>query len=349
MPPKTNVLPRHKNDRLNKKEIAMFNFLKALTALTLVFVITQPAWAEEPSIPMGAKSLFGQASDTAFLPREHGGTAGSARMDPTSRVDDNMLASGIHKQPDFPGIAYSLEVIRKGEGSITTVEDPRRYEFRTGDRVRMRLVPNFTGHAYVLEAKGSNASLVYPASFGTSENMITAGRECYVPVQGWLRLVDPAEPFTMRVLFKPGGVDYQLNQPTPNPAVARVSLTEAVHREWRMRSGQKGLVFEADNSYVESAPQAPSMPRPQAVRQPQALSQPQAMPQQQALSQPQALPQQQTVVHHQTVVQQQTVPSVLPTNYTTNYAVLVRSPQDLANQQDQPGIAIEVPIRHVSR
>jgi len=242
----------------------MFRLCNVLTTLAFVLAVAQPVLADEPPSTKGAKSLFGQASDTAFLPREQGGAAGSANMNPTSRVSDNMLASGIHKQPDFPGIAYSLEVIRRGESNITAVEDPHGYEFKTGDRVRMRLVPNFTGFAYVLEAKGDHTSLVYPASFGTTENMITAGRECYVPVQGWLRLVDPAEPFTMRVLFKPGAVDYPLNQPAPNPAVARVSLAEAVHREWRAMAGQKGMIFEADNSYVGVEPQ------PQAVAQPQA-------------------------------------------------------------------------------
>lgn len=222
---------------------------KAFFTGALLLIAVPSLMAQEAEIPKGAKALFGQGNEEIFYPRQGGGSSGSQDMNPSSGVDDNVLTS-FYKKPDFPGIAYSLEVIRRGESHITTVADPRQYEFRTGDRVRLRLVPNFTGHTYVLEAKGAQASLVYPASFGTAENVITAGRESYVPAEGWLKLVDPAEPFTMRVLFKPGQVDYRLNQPNQNPAVTRVSLTEAVNREWRTTVGQKGMVFESDRSYV---------------------------------------------------------------------------------------------------
>lgn len=231
----------------------MSRSMKSLVVIAGLLMIVSPIVAEEPQEPekpSGAKALFGEGNEEIFFPRQGEG-GGSAEMDPEKQVTEEMLTS-FYKKPEFSGIAYSLEVIRAGEKHITTVDDPRRWEFRTGDRMRLRLVPNFTGFAYVLEAKGSDASLVYPVRYGTEENMVKAGRECYVPVTGWLRLVDPAVPFTMRVLFKPGAADYPLNQPTPNAAVARVGLTEAIHREWQTLAGQKGMMFESDRSYVEA-------------------------------------------------------------------------------------------------
>lgn len=204
--------------------------------------------AEPPSpTPKGAKALFGEGMSERFLPREAQG--GSAAMNATNQVTEAQLTS-FYKPPEFPGVAYSLEVLQPGDTNVRTVEDPYRWEFRSGDRIRLRIVPNFAGYAYVLQAKDQD-NLVYPASFGSQENFVRAGQECYVPVTGWLRLVDPAEPFTMKVLFRPGTVDYPLNRPEPNPAVARVALQSAVSREWTLQRGSKGMVYESDRSYVD--------------------------------------------------------------------------------------------------
>lgn len=217
-----------------------------VVAMTLVTAAL--AAAEEAA--QGAKALFGAGNEEIFYPRDRGG---SQAMDPSSRVTDEHLTS-FYQPPEAPGVAYSLEILRRGESNIIAIEDPRRAELRTGDRIRLRLVPNFTGFAYVLEAKDGDPSLIYPVNYGSQENMIKVGRESYVPASGWLKLVDPAGPFHMRVLFKPGVSDYPLNQPAPHPAIARVSLTEAIHREWQSRAGQKGMIFEADRSYLGTEP-----------------------------------------------------------------------------------------------
>lgn len=300
----------------------MSKTVKVIVLLALALGVVQAAVAEESQPPKGAKALFGEGNEEVFFPRQQGG-GGSAEMNPTSQVTETMLTS-FYKKPEFPGIAYSMEVIRAGEAMVKTVEDPRSYEFRTGDRVRIRLVPNFTGHAYVMEAKQGSSKLIYPASFGTTENQVIAGRETYVPTAGWLRLSDPPGPFTMKVLFKPGAADYRLNQPTPNPAAARVALAEAVDREWQLMKGSKGIVFEADNSYVNSAPgQQGVAPQGAGAQTAGAGPAPGA---------------------------QKVVPAVDRTNYTTNYAVVDPGrwqPTDPSIKE--PSIAIEVPIRHVPR
>ena len=157
----------------------MSRTLRIVVLFVLALVTIQTAVAEEPNPAKGARALFGQGNEEIFFPRQSG--AGStANMDPTNQVNEEMLTS-FYKKPDFPGLAYSLELIRAGESTVRTVEDARTHEFHTGDRMRIRLVPNFTGYAYVMEAKSGSSKLVYPANFGTAENQVTAGRETYVP------------------------------------------------------------------------------------------------------------------------------------------------------------------------
>lgn len=116
--------------------------------------------AEPPSpTPKGAKALFGEGMSERFLPREAQG--GSAAMNATNQVTEAQLTS-FYKPPEFPGVAYSLEVLQPGDTNVRTVEDPYRWEFRSGDRIRLRIVPNFAGYAYVLQAKDQD-NLVYPA------------------------------------------------------------------------------------------------------------------------------------------------------------------------------------------
>ncbi len=222
--------------------------LVSLLSLCLCFV--QPALAGE--VPKGAKALFGEGMEEIFYPPEED-SRHATDMNPSANVAEDQL-TGFYKTPAFPGVAYSMEMIRRGEQSIVTVEDPRRYEFKTGDRLRLRLVPNFSGFAYVMENKAGDTNLVYPVNYGSKENLVTAGRECYVPTNGWLKLVDPAEPFTMRVLFNPGSNDYPLNRPESHPAVTRVALTNALAHEWEVTAGRKGFIFEADRSYVDVQP-----------------------------------------------------------------------------------------------
>lgn len=275
-----------------------------------------PAEAKAPapaSEPKGAKALFGAGMQETFLPRQEG-PGGTRQMNPSANVTEAQL-TGFYKTPEFPGMAYSVEVIRAGENNVISISDPRTYEFATGDRIRIRLVPNYTGHAYVLEAKSGNDQLVYPVSFGSDENLVTAGRECYVPASGWLRLTDPPAPFVMKVLFKPGRGDYGLNAPAPNPAAARVAITEAVSREWQTQYGSKGIVFESDRSYINV---------PAAGGAPGAAPQPAGGDYGSA---PMA------------------VPAVLQrADYTTNYVAF----NDAEAARANPAIAIEVPVNQIS-
>jgi hypothetical protein len=196
----------------------------------------------------GAKALFGESRGEIFFPREAGGS--EVAMEPTNRVGEETLTD-LYKTPEFPGIAYSIEVLRRGENSIVTVDDPQSFDFKTGDRLRLRLVPNFSGFAYVREVEGEHIEMVYPSHpsyTGDREHYIEAGRDCFVPTSGWLKLVDPAVPFSMRVLFKtarPESESVQL-------AEGAGSLSETVNREWVAVSGHKGIVFERDRSYVDT-------------------------------------------------------------------------------------------------
>lgn len=287
--------------------------LAAVVALSAGLAAADGAAPNPDKPPRGAKALFGNGMRESFLPREEGG--GARQMNSSANVTEEML-TGFYKTPEFPGMAYSVEVIRGGETNVISVQNPRTYEFATGDRIRIRLIPNYTGHAYVMQAKGEGSDeLVYPVAYGTRENMVVAGRECYVPTSGWLRLTDPPRPFKMKVLFKPGA-DYPLNQPAPNPAVARVAIAEAVSREWRTQFGAKGIVFEADQSYVNT-PAAPAGAAPAAA--PPAVA-------------PVAV----------------SMPASMPTlderpDYTTNYVAW----SDAAAARQNPAIAIEIAINQV--
>lgn len=49
------------------------------------------------------------------------------------------------------GIQCSIELIRKGRRQIVD----NRYAFKSGDKIRFKITPNFDGYAYILMAKGS--------------------------------------------------------------------------------------------------------------------------------------------------------------------------------------------------
>lgn len=88
-----------------------------------------------------------------------------------------------------------LTVERREDGSrsVWKAVDPKLV-FETGDRVRFRFTPGFTGYLYVMnQSTSGNYEVLFPREDTGSANRIDAGREYIVPAtQGWFKIAGPA-------------------------------------------------------------------------------------------------------------------------------------------------------------
>ncbi len=82
------------------------------------------------------------------------------------------------------GVKYWIELKRNGR--VYTVDNLNI--FRSGDRIRLHLLPNTNGFAYIIQLKGSSGrqSVLFPPSGKTVSNKILAGKSCILPSSGYL-------------------------------------------------------------------------------------------------------------------------------------------------------------------
>lgn len=81
------------------------------------------------------------------------------------------------------GVKYWIELYRAGK--MTVVDS--RTQFKSGDKIRFRIVPNVNGYAYVAMTQGSsNQQAVLFPSQRLPNNKVTAGREFVIPATGFL-------------------------------------------------------------------------------------------------------------------------------------------------------------------
>lgn len=78
------------------------------------------------------------------------------------------------------GIQCSIELIRKGRRQIVD----NRYAFKSGDKIRFKITPNFDGYAYILMAKGSSGAqkILFPTAAIGSSNKVARNRTYSLPV-----------------------------------------------------------------------------------------------------------------------------------------------------------------------
>src|SRR5687768_2253133 len=80
------------------------------------------------------------------------------------------------------GLKYWLELRRNGR--VSRVDNLQ--VFRSGDRLRLHVIPNIDGYAYIALVKGSTGkqTVLYPAAGSGTNNRVLRGRHYILPVGG---------------------------------------------------------------------------------------------------------------------------------------------------------------------
>jgi hypothetical protein len=115
-----------------------------------------------------------------------------------------------YEQMDSPkealntGMKYWIELRR---GNSTTIVD-NRTKFKSGDQIRVRIVPNVSGYAYVVMMKGTsgNQSVLFPNNT-VPNNRVVAGKQYSLPSAGFLKFDNNPGTETLRVLLSRKAMD----------------------------------------------------------------------------------------------------------------------------------------------
>lgn len=80
------------------------------------------------------------------------------------------------------GVKYWIELYRGGKMSLVD----NRTKFNSGDKIRLRVIPNINGYAYIAMAKGSSgkAAVLFPPA--NAINKVVAGKSYSLPPTGFL-------------------------------------------------------------------------------------------------------------------------------------------------------------------
>ncbi|MBY0549121.1 MAG: DUF4384 domain-containing protein [Candidatus Obscuribacterales bacterium] len=114
------------------------------------------------------------------------------------------------------GFKYWIEL--KRSGVIKLVDN--RFAFRSGDEIRFRVVPNLTGHAYVVLSKGTSGvqKVLFPNQ-REAGGKVVAGKTVVLPAKGYLRfdstpgdelvrVVLSRQPLSSAALLEPGSSNW---------------------------------------------------------------------------------------------------------------------------------------------
>jgi len=99
--------------------------------------------------------------------------------------------------------------------------------FNNGDRVRFRVLPNFSGYLYVMNhGTGGSYELLFPRSDTGSDNRIEARKEYVVPAsQGWFEVRGPEGYDTVYWLISPVELTRTYRPLPPPPSTPQLPST----------------------------------------------------------------------------------------------------------------------------
>ena len=141
--------------------------------------------------------------------------------------EDETKTSEVAKEANIQdplkiSVKTALELTREKETSLV----PPSYEFRSGDRVKLRYTTNADGYVYWLAKMSSGKySVLFPTDKTGMDNLIKKNEEHTVPVKGSFRFDDTPGTEQLLMVFSPDRIN-ELDQ-----AVAEAN-------------GQKGNVVE---------------------------------------------------------------------------------------------------------
>lgn len=110
------------------------------------------------------------------------------------------------------GFKYWIELYRAGKMKLVD----NRTQFKSGDRIRFRVIPNVTGYAYIVMVKGSTGkqSVLFPLSKNPGGKKLNRGQQYRLPSGGFFRFDKNPGTETIRLVLsrKPVSASALLNR-----------------------------------------------------------------------------------------------------------------------------------------
>jgi len=109
------------------------------------------------------------------------------------------------------GLAYWIELLR--DGTISRLNN--KFAFRSGDAIRIHMIPNTDGYAYILLKSGSRGdrAILFPNPKSGTDNRVARGRDYALPTEVRLKFDNNpgVEILTLVLSRKPIDINQYLN------------------------------------------------------------------------------------------------------------------------------------------
>lgn len=188
-----------------------------------------------------AKALYGNPTDNSTVV-----TSGQEATHSGTRSVQRSTHAAAQNQVVATGAKYWIQ-LRKADGTIERVTAER--EFHSGERIRLHLTSNVSGHLVIMQKENSGPyELLYPTRPG-GKNQVLKGHEEVFPSDGtWFRFDNNPGQVKLLVMITPESQSNGPQAPPAQPDLRDASDTEEVASAMVKRSedlaGGKGLVQE---------------------------------------------------------------------------------------------------------
>lgn len=233
------------------KPLKLF-FYAVFSVAMAVFFVHQVIASER-----GAKSLFydpysgGAVQVGEFKPSVTKTGPDGNPVNPISNYYDNLN----------PGILYWIELVQPGSGNVKRVSNDR--VFRSGDRIRIHIIPNSDGYLNILHKGSTGAMQLIPVS-KTENGMVKMGMDYVIPSDGgWLRFDQNPGKESLQLVF----ASIKSSEEVLNAAkAAATQITPAIPEQiltiYDKYKGSKNLVTEVESGSKDLIVESPSAQPP---------------------------------------------------------------------------------------
>lgn len=103
------------------------------------------------------------------------------------------------------GVAYWIELFRDGKSYRCN----NKTAFRSGDAIRVHIIPNVDGYAYILLKSGSRGekAVLFPSNQSGTDNYLVRGRDYALPTSAKLKFDNDPGTETLSLVFSRGQLD----------------------------------------------------------------------------------------------------------------------------------------------
>jgi hypothetical protein len=205
-----------------------------LKNLSLIVVVSAITAATSVSYAQSARSLFSAPSGVSFE-----SSANEAKSKPKTSASEKKSADNATQ---YLGVSYTI-FKQLDNGSVTKTSP--KTTFKTGDRIRVQLVPNTSGYLKVLniDPKGNSSLLI--------AQVVQAGEPVSVPTNGYLKFVG-SKGIEELVFILSGGSGPAFEQQTAQQIGSMLSFCSSQHRTRALviddREGNEFNVLNADGT-----------------------------------------------------------------------------------------------------